>query len=151
MEQLNIINREAVSCEKCEGLFVTSQAVIVDRFGLEFILMSNVLRVYLAVITNKLEGLIPIGKDSWLVFKGRDHKERLIRIKNNPKAYDFMQTELLKYRQDIVFGYEGGLDDIYIYQMQRMIDFILECAEKRKKKWRKHCNEYGLSEHFTGN
>lgn len=105
MEQLNIINREAVSCEKCEGLFVTSQAVIVDRFGLEFILMSNVLRVYLAVITNKLEGLIPIGKDSWLVFKGRDHKERLIRIKNNPKAYDFMQTELLKYRQDIIFGY----------------------------------------------
>lgn len=31
--QLNIINRKAASCEKCEGLFVTSHAVIVDRFG----------------------------------------------------------------------------------------------------------------------
>lgn len=131
--QLNIINREAASCEKCEGLFVTSHAVIVARFGLDYILMSNALWVYLTVITNKLEGLIPIGKDSWLVFKGRDHKERLIRIKNNQKAYDFMQTELLKHRQDIIFGYEGGLDDIYKHQMQRMIDFSLECAEKRKK------------------
>lgn len=129
--QLNTINREAASCEKCEGLFVTSHAVIVARFGLDFILMSNVLWVYLAVITNKLEGLLPIGKESWLVFKGRDHKQRFIRIKNNQKAYDFMQTELLKHRQDIIFGYEGGLDNIYKHQIQRMIDFNLEYAEKR--------------------
>lgn len=131
--QLNIMNREATSCEKCEGLFVTSHAVIVARFGLEFVLMSNVLWVYMAVITNKLEGLIPIGKDSWLIFKGRDHKIRYIRIKNNQKAYDFIQTELLKHRQDIVFGYESGMEDIYKNNIQRMIDFSLECAEKRKK------------------
>ena len=131
--QLNIINGEAVFCEKCEGLFVTSQAVIVARFGLGFIPMSTVLWVYPWVITSKLDGLIPIGKDSWLVFKGRDHKERFIKIKNSQKAYDFMQKELLKHRQDIIFGNEWGLDDIYKHQMQRMIDFSLECAEKRQK------------------
>lgn len=149
--QLSIINREAASCEKCEGLLVTSHAVIIARFGLQYIKMSTVLWVYLWVVNNKLEGLIPIGKDSWLVFKGRDHKERLIRIKNSQKAYDFMQTELLKHRQDIIFGYEWGLDDIYKHQIQRMIDFSLECAEERKKEWRKPYREYGLSEHFTGN
>lgn len=132
--QLSCINREAASCEKCEGLFVTSHAVILARFGLDFVLMSNVLWVYTEVITNKLEGLIPIGRDSWLIFKGRDHKVRYIRIKNNQKAYDFIRTELLKHRQDIVFGYEGGMDDIYKNNMQRMIDFSLECAENRKKK-----------------
>ena len=36
-----------------------------------------------------------------------------------------------KHRQDIIFGYEGGLDNIYKHQIQRMIDFNLECAEKR--------------------
>lgn len=130
--QLNIMNREAASCEKCEGLFVTSHAVIVARFGLEFVLMSNVLWVYVDVMSYRLEGLIPIAKDSWLIFKGRDHKAHNIRIKNNQKAYDFMRTELLKHRQDIVFGYESGLDDIYKNNIQRMIDFSLECAENRK-------------------
>lgn len=130
--QLNIMNREAASCEKCEGLFVTSHAVIVARFGLEFVLMSNVLWVYVDVMSYRLEGLIPIAKDSWLIFKSRDHKVHNIRIKNNQKAYDFMRTELLKHRQDIVFGYESGLDDIYKNNIQRMIDFSLECAENRK-------------------
>lgn len=132
--QLNIMNREAASCEKCEGLFVTSHAVIVARFGLEFVPMSNVLWVYVDVMSYRLEGLIPIAKDSWLIFKGRDHKAHNIRIKNNQKAYDFMRTELLKHRQDIVFGYESGLEDIYKNNIQRMIDFSLECAENRKIK-----------------
>lgn len=132
--QLNIMNREAASCEKCEGLFVTSHAVIAARFGLEFVLMSNVLWVYVDVMSYRLEGLIPIAKDSWLIFKGRDHKVHNIRIKNNQKAYDFMRTELLKHRQDIVFGYESGLEDIYKNNIQRMIDFSLECAENRKIK-----------------
>lgn len=131
--QLNMINREAASCEVCNGILVTSQAVIGARFGLELVPMATLLWVYISVTTEKLEGLIPIYKYTMLVFAGRDHKQRGFRIKNNQKAYYFVQEELLKYRQDIVFGYEDGMDYIYKNDINRMIAFSLECAEKRKK------------------
>lgn len=131
--QLNMMNSEAASCAMCDGIFVTSQAVIRTKVGLEFVPMATVLWVYMIVTINKLEGLIPLYKETMLYFAGRDHKQRGFRIKNNQKAYYFVQTELLKYRQDIVFGYEGGMDDIYKDDINRMIAFSLECAEKRKK------------------
>lgn len=143
--ELNIINREAASCEKCEGMFVTSQALVAARFGLEAVSLANVLWVYVSVITNKLEGLIPLWKDTMMVIAGRDKKKRLFRIKNNQEAYDFIQTELLKHRQDIVFGYEIGMDSIYRNDIKRMIEFSLECAEKRKKEEEELYNEYRLS------
>lgn len=131
--QLDRMNREAASCAVCDGIFVTSQAVIRIKVGLEFVPMATVLWVYMIVTMNKLEGLIPLYKETMLYFAGRDHKQRGFRIKNNQKAYYFVQTELLKYRQDIVFGYEGGMDDIYKNDINRMIAFSLECEEKRKK------------------
>lgn len=118
--QLYRMNREAASCAMCDGIFVTSQAVVRTKVGLEFVPMATVLWVYMIVTINKLEGLIPLYKETMLYFAGRDHKERGFRIKNNQKAYDFVQTELLKYRQDIVFGYEGGMDDIYENDINRM-------------------------------
>lgn len=131
--QLDRINREAPSCAVCEGIFVTSQAVIGARLGLELVPMATLLWVYASVTTEKLEGLIPIYKYTMLSFAGRDHKQRGFKIKNNQEAYDFVQTELLKYRQDIIFGYEDGLDNIYQNDINRMIAFSQECAEKRKK------------------
>lgn len=131
--QLDRMNREAASCAVCDGIFVTSQAVVRIKVGLEFVPMATVLWVYIIVTIGKLEGLIPIYKETMLYFAGRDHKQRGFRIKNNQKAYYFVQTELLKYRQDIVFGYEGGMDDIYKNDINRMIAFSLECADKRKK------------------
>lgn len=132
-QQLNMINNEAPSCAMCEGLFVTSQAVVGTKIGLELVPMKNVLWVYTMVMTSKLEGLITVHKDTTLIIAGRDHKRYGFRIKNNQEAFRFMQTELLKHRLDIVFGYEIGMDDIYKHDINRLIAFSQECAEKRQK------------------
>lgn len=132
-QQLNTIDKEAPSCEMCEGLLVTSQAIVGSKIGLELVPMANVLWVYTTVMTQKLEGVIPIYKDTTLIVAGRDHKRCGFRIKNNQKAFLFIQEELLKHRLDIVFGYERGMDDIYKNDINRMIAFSQECAEKRKK------------------
>lgn len=132
-QQLNMINNEAPSCEMCEGLLVTGQAIVGSKIGLELVPMANVLWVYTTVMTHRLEGVIPIYKDTTLIIAGRDHKQRGFRIKNNQKAFLFMQEELLKHRLDIVFGYERGMDDIYKHDINRMIAFSQECAEIRKQ------------------
>lgn len=132
-QQLTMINREAPFCAMCDGLLVTSQAVVGTKFGLQFVPMTNVLWVYTMVMTSKLEGLITVHKDTSLIFAGRDHKQCRFGIKNNQEAFHFIQTELLKHRLDIVFGYELGMDDIYKHDINRMIAFSQECAEKRRK------------------
>lgn len=131
--QLSVMNREAPGCKMCEGLLVTSHAVIRARFGLDFVPMANVLWVYVTVTVDKLEGLIPIWKSTMMIFAGRDHKWRGFRIKNNQKAYDFIQTELLEHRQDIIFGYNEDLEVLYRNDIKRMIDLSLNYAEERKK------------------
>ena len=132
-QQLNMINNESLSCAICEGLFVTSQAVVGTNLGLDLVLMTNVLWVYTIVTTDRLEGVIPIYKYTMLIIAGRDHKRHGFRIKNNQEAYCFMQAELLNHRLDIVFGYENGMDYIYKENINRMILFSQECAEKRRK------------------
>lgn len=131
--QLNVMNREAAGCKMCEGLLVTTHAVIRARSGLDFVPLANVLWVYVNVTIDKLEGLIPIWKSTLLIFAGRDHKWRSFRIKNNQKAYDFIQIELLQHRQDIVFGYNENLEVMYRNDIKQMIDLSLNYAEERKK------------------
>lgn len=132
-QQLQIIDRELPACAMCDRLLVTSQAVVGTKIGLVPVPMANILWVYTAVETGRLEGVIPVYKDTTLVIACRDHKQYGFRIKNNQQAFLFMQTELLKYRLDIVFGYERGMDDIYKHEINRMIAFSQECAEKRQK------------------
>lgn len=132
-QQLTIINREVPFCAMCDGLLVTSQAVVGTKLGLQFAPMTNVLWVYTMVMVNKLAGVITVHKDTTLIFAGRDHKKCLFCIKNNQEAFSFIQTELLKHRLDIVFGYELGMDDIYKHDINRMIAFSQECADKRRK------------------
>lgn len=131
--QLSVMNREAPGCKMCEGLLVTSHAVIRARFGLDFVPMANVLWVYVTVTVDKLEGLIPIWKSTLLIFAGKDRKSHGFRIKNNQKAYDFIQTELLQHRQDIIFGYNEDLEGMYRNDIKRMIDLSLNYAEEQKK------------------
>lgn len=132
-QQLTMINREAPFCAMCDGLLVTSQAVVGTKLGLQFVPMKNVLWVYTMVMVDKLEGVIPVHKDTTLIFAGRDHKRCCFKIKNNQEAFRFIQTELLKHRLDIVFGYEPGMDDIYKHDINRMIAFSQECADKRRR------------------
>lgn len=132
-QQLSRIDAEAPFCEMCDGLLVTGEAVVGNKIGLQLVPMAKVLWVYTTVRTSRLEGLIPIYKDTLLVVACRDHKRYGFRIKNNQKAFLFMQEELLKHRQDIVLGYERGMDDIYRHDINRLIAFGQECAEKRRK------------------
>lgn len=132
-QQLTMINQEIPSKEMYEGLLVTSQAVIGSQLGLQLVPMSNILWVYASVMTTKLNGVIPVHKGTTLIFANRDHKQSGFKIKNNQKAFQFIQAELLKYRLDFVFGYERGMDDIYKNDINRLIAFSLECADKRKQ------------------
>ncbi|MDO4333979.1 MAG: hypothetical protein Q4C58_15035 [Eubacteriales bacterium] len=132
-QQLKVIDDEIPSRSMYEGLVVTSPAIVGTKVGLELVPLANVLWVYTNVTTGRLDGLIPIYKDTTLMIADRDHKQYGFRIKNNQKAFSFIQSELLKHRLDIVFGYERGMDDIYKKDINRLIAFSQECAEKRQK------------------
>lgn len=132
-QQLATIDNEILRNPSCEGLTVTGWAVVSSKLGLQMVPMGNVLWVYLYVTVGKLEGLIPVYKTTSLYIAGRDGRKRAFHIKNNKKAFDFICAELLKYRKDIVFGYERGLDDIYKNDRNRMIQFAQECAEQRQQ------------------
>ncbi len=131
-QQLSAIDAEIPSAAECEGLLVTSQAVICKKLGFTLIPMTNVLWVYPEIIVEKLNGIIPIRKYTMLHFAGRDKKRYAFNIKNSQKAYDFIRSKLLCYRQDIVFGTEYGMDKIYNEDINRMIAFSQECAAKRQ-------------------
>lgn len=132
-QQLDRIDREFPSKTMCEGLAVTGEAVIGTKLGLELVPMSSVLWVYRNVTVTKLNGVIPVHKDTALVFAGRDRKKYAFKIKNKGNAFEFIQSELLKYRLDVVFGFERGMDDIYKNDLNRLIAFSQECAEKRRQ------------------
>lgn len=140
-QQLTMINQEIPSSEMYENILVTSQAVICAQLGLQLVPMSNILWIYANVMTTKLNGVLPIHKSTTLVFANRDHKQPCFHIKNNQKAFQFVQAELLKYRLDFVFGYERGMDDIYKNDINRLIAFSLECADKRKQEAEKQKTE----------
>lgn len=135
---LSMINREYNSENVCEGLSVTSQAVIGTKLGLVLIPMSNVLWVYKNVTVYKLYDIIPIFKDTVLTIAGRNRKQYGFIIKNKGKAFQFIQSELLKHRLDIVFGYENGMDNIYKKDINRLIAFSQECADKRRQEMLEH-------------
>ena len=132
-QQFKMINDEIPSVEKYEGFLVTSQAVLCTKIGLQAVAMENILWVYTHSTVYNWNGLIPIHKDTMLMIAGKDKKQRCFRIKNNEKACEFLQDELLKYRLDFVFGNEYGMDDIYKKDINRMIAFSQECAEKRRQ------------------
>lgn len=132
-QRLRRINDEIPSADMCEGFLVTSQAVLCTKVGLVAIPMENVLWVYTETTVYTLSGLIPIYKDTLLTVAGKNGKKYGWRIKNKGNAFTFLQSELLKHKLDIVFGNEYGLDDIYKKDLNRMIAFSQECAEKRQR------------------
>lgn len=131
--QLKRINDELPSCKTCEGLFVTSEAVVGSKIGLQFVPMNTILWVYPVVTRTKMYSFLTVHKDTVLIFAGKDHKQQGYYIKNKGDAFVFIQSELLKHRLDIVFGYERGMDDIYKNDINRLIAFSQECAEKRRE------------------
>lgn len=136
--QLKMINEESRMTAEFDGFQITSQAVLHKTMGLELVPMKTLLWVYTDVTVTKLEGMVPIHKDTVVIFAGTDKKKYGFRIKNNQRVMPFLVSELLKYRQDLVFGNEYGLENIYKNDMNRMIRFAQECAEKRKEEIEQH-------------
>lgn len=135
--QLNYINNEITSCSSCEGFFVTSEAVVYNKIGLQLIPMDNILWVYPLTTTTWLNFIIPIHKDTMLMFAGKDQKTRGFYVKNKGDAYTFLQSELFKHRLDIIFGYEKEMENIYNSDLNRMIAFSQESAEKLRETMQK--------------
>lgn len=130
--QLSQINTELLSRTGYDGLTVTSQAVVGTKLGLQLVPLANILWVYKNVTVTKLNGIIPIHKETQLIIADRNHKMHSFKIKNKGEALEFVTSELLKYKQDIVIGFERGMDDIYKKDINRLIAFSQECAEKRQ-------------------
>ncbi|TCL60610.1 hypothetical protein EDD76_102309 [Kineothrix alysoides] len=133
-QQLHIINNEILSNTMYEKLLVTSQAVVSNKLGLVLVPIANIVWVYTEVVVDKLEDIIPLYKQTSLIIACRDRKKYIFRIKNNGKAFQFIQEELLRHRQDIVFVNERGMEEIYKNDINRMIAFGQECARERQKK-----------------
>lgn len=131
--QLNMIDNEVPSCAVCEGFLVTSQSIVRAKTGLEFVPMTKVLWVYALSHTTRYKESMDLCKSTSLIIAGRNHKKRVFHIKNNRKAFCFIQSELLKHRLDIVFGYNRKLEDIYKNDINKMIDLSQEYADKRRK------------------
>lgn len=71
-----------------------------------------------------------IATNTQLVVADRNGKKRYLVLNGGEECYQFIQKEMLKYRQNIVFGNEFGLDEIYENDRPRMIAFAEEEAEK---------------------
>lgn len=136
-QQLKMMNEEISYSNRYEGWIVTSQAVINARGGLIAVPIKNILWVYKSEIINKAYHIFSI-KTTSIVFAGRDKKKRGFVIKNKGNAYEFLQDELLKHKLDIIFGYEIGMDEIYQKDINRMISFAQECADRRLGKMMKN-------------
>lgn len=132
-QQLAVMDADVGFKAAYDNIVVTREAVIGAKAGLELIPIENLLWIYNKVSTVKYLGFIPIHKNTSVVFAGRNHKRQEIRVSNNGYALDFLQDEIFHYRQDVVFGYERGVEDIYNKDIGRLIAFANECAEKRQK------------------
>lgn len=131
-QELAKIDVQLDRAESCGGIYVTQSAIIEARMGLYMLPTSNALWVY----RNEMDVYsyaAPVrtfraGKTTQLIVADISGKKYRLSIKNGDKFFNFIKTEMLKYKQDIVFGYEFGLDDIYKNDRERMIAFARENA-----------------------
>lgn len=133
-QELAEIDNEIPMHQKNEGFLVTRHAVICgcNKGGLLLYPVKNMLWVYKTVTTGKMYGLIPIYKYTVLVFAGRDKKRRTFTVKNKGNIVEFLRSELSKYRMDIIYGYENGLDTMYRKDINQMIALADEYAKRQR-------------------
>lgn len=107
--QLQMIDREILTVPRCENLIVTSQALVSLKAGLLMIPLSDVLWVYPSTRIEEYNGF-PVWKHSTMTVCCHSGKQYQFNIKNSYRAYEFVRSELLKYRQNIMFDY--NLDSV---------------------------------------
>lgn len=125
-EQIEKIDAQLYAAKNCGGMYVTEDAIVDTRAGLYIIPTGDALWVYMETYEAGL------ASTHQLVVADRNGKKRYLVLRYGEEGYQFIRTEMLKYRQNIVFGNEFGLDDIYKNDIKRMIAFAEEAAEKYK-------------------
>lgn len=118
--QLQIVDWEIPTAPRCESLIVTSQALVSIKAGLVLLPLSEILWVYPYTVTEKYKNMIPVWKHSTMTVCCRSGKKYQFNIKNNLNAYHFLQTELLKHKQDVIFGYDTELDVMFRTNRKQM-------------------------------
>lgn len=130
-QQLMIINNEMAVNPVYEHFVVTSQAVVNTSGGFGLVPVSNILWVYKQVTTTRMYGIVPVAKSSVLNICGRDQRIYIFNIKNKSQVVEFLQNELLKYRLDIIFGFDGNLSNMFDKDINRLIGIAYECGQRR--------------------
>lgn len=123
-EQIEKIDAQLYAAKNCGGMYVTEDAIVDTRAGLYIVPTGDALWVYMETYVAGL------ASTHQLVVADRNGKKRYLILRYGEEGYQFIQAEMLKYRKNIVFGNEFGLDDIYQKDRQRMIAFAEEEAEK---------------------
>ncbi len=117
------VDAHVKQAEKCGGLYVTREALVDTRLGVCVVPMEDLLWVYLDVTEHYYWHFIKIGTTCQLVLADKHGKKRYVGLKKGKKTYPLIEAEMRKYHQNIIFGYEAGLDKIYETNRGRMIAF----------------------------
>lgn len=120
-QQLTSINYEMAFNQKYDHFIVTSQAVVNDSGILGLVPVANILWIYKEVTTTRMYGLIPVSKSSVLVIRSRDKRKYTVNIKNDSQVINFLQSELQKYKSDIIYGYSPELLNLYNNDINQLI------------------------------
>ena len=131
--QLQIVDSEIPTAPGCENLIVTSQALVSIKAGLVLLPLSDILWVYPYTITEKYNNLIPVWKHSTMTVCCRSGKQYRFNIKNSLNAYRFFRAELLKHKQDVIFGYDTELDVMFRENRRQMILLAQSDADNQRR------------------
>ncbi|MCH5275992.1 MAG: hypothetical protein J1E65_09130 [Lachnospiraceae bacterium] len=129
-EELARIDSSIPMAQMQNGFCVTYDAVVCSKGKCFLYPVRDILWVYGHVLTTRLYGVIPIGRDSFVVIAGKDHKRYTCRTKNKSNVVDnaveFLKAGLSQYRKGIFYGYSADLDTMFQKDFNRMLTMSRE-------------------------
>lgn len=124
-EELARIDSAIPMAQMQEGFCVTYDAVVCTKRKFFLYPVRDVLWVYGHVLTTRLYGVIPIGRDSFVIIAGKDHKRYTCRTRNKNQVVDniveFLKAGLGRYRKGIFYGHSTDLDTMFRKDFNRML------------------------------
>lgn len=129
-EELARIDNAIPMAQMQEGFCVTYDAVVCSKRKFFLYPVRDILWVYGHVLTTRLYGVIPIGRDSFVIIAGKDHKRYTCRTKNKSNVIDniveFLKAGLSQYHKGIFYGYSTDLDAMFRKDFNRMLTMSQE-------------------------
>lgn len=130
-QELRFIDNEIPMRQMCDGFIVTGYAIVCGKGMLLLYPMRNVLWIYNNVAVTRYCGIIPIAKNTTLVIAGRDRTVRGYNIKNKSNVISFLQSEIWRYRKDVIYGYSPELYNMFNNNINQMIGMAQEYARQQ--------------------